>query len=86
MLEKELGYCIKSVSEKARIFIANFLHKTLVVPGARIELALPKGNQILSLARLPVPPPRHWQHSLPEIRNQATLLSEHDKIAPYADA
>ncbi len=29
-----------------------------MVPGARIELAHPFGYQILSLARLPVPPPR----------------------------
>ena len=29
-----------------------------MVPGARLELARPKGHQILSLARLPIPPPR----------------------------
>ena len=30
----------------------------MVVPGARIELALPFRNRILNPARLPVPPPR----------------------------
>jgi hypothetical protein len=32
----------------------------LVVPGTGIEPALPCGNQILSLARLPIPPSGHF--------------------------
>ena len=34
-----------------------------MVPGARIELAHPFGYQILSLARLPVPPPRLYVYA-----------------------
>jgi hypothetical protein len=52
-----------------------FLPDLFMVPGARIELARGYPHQILSLARLPVPPSRHEGASISIPRIRASHLS-----------